>query len=217
MTPLPFSSDAEIEAAIPTAARHLATGGLLAHPTETVYGLGSRPVEEDLAALARLKGRAAEKPFLLLVASLDMAERFGLQLDSAARALTDRFWPGPLTLVLPCGAGALPLALRGPTGGIAVRWTAHAGMARLIAQLDMPLTSTSANRLGGPTAPGPRAITDTFPDPVRQGRLLVLDGGALGNRPPSTVVDCTEPVPRVIREGAIARAELHAAVGSFAP
>jgi L-threonylcarbamoyladenylate synthase len=217
MTPLAFATEPEIAAAIPSVAQHLAAGGLLAYPTETVYGLGSRPVEEDVAALARLKGRDAGKPFLLLVASWEMAERFGLVLGTDARALTDRFWPGPLTVVLPGAEGKLPNALRGPEGGIAVRWTSHAGMARLIAAVDMPLTSTSANRPGGPTAPGVGAIADTFPGPVRQGRLLVLDGGALGNQPPSTVVDCTEPVPRLIREGAIPHAELRAAVGSLAP
>jgi L-threonylcarbamoyladenylate synthase len=210
MSALAFSTDAEVEVAIPTVAQHLSTGGLLAHPTETVYGLGSRPVGEDIATLTRLKGRETGKPFLLLVAGLEMAERFGLQLEGVARNLTERFWPGPLTLVLPCAEGVLPDELRGPEGGVAVRWTAHAGMARLIDRLDMPLTSTSANRPGGPTAPAPGAIADTFPGPVQQGRLLVLDGGVLGSRPPSTVVDCTSPVPRVIREGAIA-------VGSLTP
>ena len=217
MTTLAFGTEPEIAAAIPVVEQHLATGGLLAYPTETVYGLGSRPVEEDVAALARLKGRQGGKPFLLLVANREMVERFGLALGPAARALTDRFWPGALTLVLPGGEGKLPEALRGPKGGIAVRWTSHAGMARLIAALELPLTSTSANRPGGPTAPGAGAIADTFPDPVRQGRLLVLDGGALGNQPPSTVVDCTGAVPKLIREGAISRAQLRAAVGSLAP
>jgi L-threonylcarbamoyladenylate synthase len=217
MTPLAFATDPEIAAAIPAVEQHLAAGGLLAYPTETVYGLGSRPVEEDVAALARLKGRDAGKPFLLLVAGREMAERFGLALGTAALALTDRFWPGPLTVVLPVAEGTLPTALRGPQGGVAVRWTSHAGMARLIAAVDMPLTSTSANRPGGPTAPGAGAIADTFPGPVRRGRLLVLDGGALGTQPPSTVVDCTEAVPRLIREGAIPRAELRAAVGSLVP
>lgn len=216
MTVLGFTSDAEIAAAIPVVGQHLAGGGLLAYPTETVYGLGSRPVADDVAALARLKGRQAGKPFLLLVSGRDMAERFGLILGTAARTLTDRFWPGPLTVVLPGAEGRLPDALRGSEGGIAVRWTSHAGMGRLIAALELPLTSTSANRPGGPTAPGAGAVADTFPDPVRKGRLLVLDGGAIGNQPPSTVVDCTGPVPQLIREGAIPSAELRAAVKSLA-
>ncbi len=217
MTTLAFSTEAEVEAAVHAVAQHLGAGGLLAYPTETVYGLGCRPVDADVAALARLKSREASKPFLLLVAGRDMAERFGLVLGSAAQALAERFWPGPLTLVLPGGAGKLPAALRGPEGGIAVRWTSHAGMAYLIAALDTPLTSTSANLPGGPTAPGAGAIADTFPGPIKQGRLLVLDGGVLGSQAPSTVVDCTGPVARLVREGAIPRAELRAAVGSIEP
>lgn len=217
MTVLSFRSDKEIQATMPHVERHLARGGLLAYPTETVYGLGSRALTADVAALAALKGRPAGKPFLLLVSSRIMAERTGLYFTAAARALADRFWPGPLTLALRGGEGELPDALRGPEGGVAVRWTSHRGMATLIDALAMPLTSTSANRPGGPTAPGAGAILETFGQAVERGTLLVLDGGVLGNVPPSTLVDCTQAEPRLIREGAIPRRELRAAAGSLAP
>lgn len=217
MSALPFRSEAEVAAAIPSVVAHLQHGGLLAYPTETVYGLGSRPVTRDVAALAELKGRPEGKPFLLLVASRAMAEQWGLAFTTAARALADRYWPGPLTLVLPGGEGRLPDNLRGPEGGIAVRWTSHPGVARLIRALEMPITSTSANRPGERTAPGVGALLETFGDEVRDGTLLVLDGGVLGNVPPSTLVDCTQPEPRLIREGAIPRRELRAGVGRFAP
>ncbi|MEZ0334979.1 MAG: L-threonylcarbamoyladenylate synthase, partial [Gemmatimonadales bacterium] len=104
---LPFRSDAEIEAAIPVVGEHLARGGLLAYPTETVYGLGSGPSVPALDALARLKGRAPGKPFLLLVSSRAMVEEWGLVLTAAARALAAAFWPGPLALVLPGREGKL--------------------------------------------------------------------------------------------------------------
>jgi L-threonylcarbamoyladenylate synthase len=217
MTVLAFRTPVEIGVAIPTAVEHLGRGGLVAYPTETVYGLGSRPRAAELAALERLKGRREGKPFLLLVANRAMAERFGLVLNAAARALSDRFWPGPLTLVLPGGEGRLPDRLRGAEGGIAVRWTSHAAVARLVASSGAPLTSTSANRTGGPTAPGAAAIVDLFRTAVTAGDLLVLDGGVLGNQPPSTVVDCTTAQPRLIREGALPRDELRRAVGSLAP
>jgi L-threonylcarbamoyladenylate synthase len=135
MTALPFASEAEARAAIPRVWAHLRAGGLLAYPTETVYGLGSRPVDADLRALAALKGRAAGKPFLLLVASREMAEAQGLAFNESARALARAFWPGPLTLVLPGGSGRLPDLLRGPEGGIAVRWTSHPGVALLVAEM----------------------------------------------------------------------------------
>ncbi len=217
MTVLPFHDAADVAEAVPTVAAHLDGGGLLAYPTETVYGLGSRPVTADVEALGRLKTRPPGKPFLLLVASRRMALDFGLVFTPAARALAEEFWPGPLTLVLAGGEGRLPDSLRGPEGGIAVRWTSHPETANLIDALGTPITSTSANRPGGPTAPGVAAIVETFKPEVDRGVLLVLDGGVLGNVPPSTLVDCTGSSARLIRLGAIPTRELRARVGSFAP
>jgi L-threonylcarbamoyladenylate synthase len=214
---LPFRTPTEIDAAIPTVAVHLAAERLLGYPTETVYGLGSSPTVHALRALARLKGRELGKPFLLLVAGRAMAEAWGLVFTASARALSDAFWPGPLTLVLRGGEGRLPDALRGREGGIAVRHTSHKGIERLVAQTGVPLTSTSANRPGGPPAPGPDRLVALFQEAVDAGDLLVLDGGVLGNVPPSTLVDCTDSVPRMVREGAIPRAELRRAAGRLAP
>lgn len=214
---LPFQTPEQIDAAIPQVATHLAGDGLLGYPTETVYGLGSNASVPALAKLARLKGRELGKPFLLLVSGRVMAEAWGLVFSASARALSDAFWPGPLTLVLRGGEGKLPDALRGREGGIAVRHTSHRGIERLVAQSGQPLTSTSANRPGGPPAPGSDKLAELFRDEVDSGLLLVLDGGVLGNVPPSTLVDCTDAVPRMIREGAIPRAELRRAAGRLAP
>ncbi len=214
---LPFLTEQEIQAAIPLVVPHLERGALLAYPTETVYGLGSVPSVPGLDALSRLKGRAPGKPFLLLVSGRAMAEEWGLVMSPSARALSDAFWPGPLTLVLRGGEGRLPDELRGKEGGIAVRYTSHAGIARLVAAMGQPLTSTSANRPGESAAPGPDRIRETFGTEIDQGELLVLDGGVLGNVPPSTLVDCTGPMPRLVREGAIPRAELRRAAGRLAP
>ena len=214
---LPFRSAADVEAALPHVKAQIARGGLLAYPTETVYGLGSAPDDRSLAALAALKGRPAHKPFLLLVSGRVMAESYGLQFSASARALSDAFWPGPLTLVLAGGEGRLPDGLRGPEGGIAVRHTSHAGMAELVARLGLPLTSTSANHPGTATAAGADGIAEVFGDAIAAGELLVLDGGVLGNVPPSTIVDCTGPTPALIREGALPRGELRRAVGRLAP
>ncbi len=214
---LPFQAPDEIAAAIPTVVGHLAQDGLLAYPTETVYGLGSGPTSAALASLSRLKGRQPGKPFLVLVDSRRMAEEWGLVLSASARALSDAFWPGPLTLVLPGGEGRLPDQLRGREGGIAVRHTSHRGIARLVTATGRPLTSTSANRPGGQPAPGPDRLVEMWRPEVECGELLVLDGGVLGNVPPSTLVDCTSAVPRLVREGAIPRGELRRAAGRLAP
>jgi len=214
---LPFRSEPEIATAIPVVVAHLQQDGLLAYPTETVYGLGSTATAAGLGALSRLKGRAPGKPFLLLISSRAMAEEWGLVMSPSARTLSDAFWPGPLTLVLPGGEGRLPDELRGREGGIAVRHTSHAGIARLVATAGRPLTSTSANRPGQPAAPGPDRIREVFGAEIGRGELLVLDGGVLGNVPPSTLVDCTGPMPRLVREGAIPRAELRRAAGRLAP
>jgi L-threonylcarbamoyladenylate synthase len=214
---LPFRIDAEIDAAIPQVSSHLRAGKLLGYPTETVYGLGSAPTVPALAALARLKGRPEGKPFLLLIAGRKMAEEWGLVFTPSATALSEMFWPGPLTLVLRGGEGRLPDELRGREGGIAVRYTSHHGIAKLVAAMQEPLTSTSANRPGGAPAPGADRLAELFRSEVRSGELLVLDGGVLGNVPPSTLVDCTDAAPRLVREGAIPRAELRRAVGRLAP
>ena len=214
---LPFQTDEQIAAAIPPVAAHLRAGKLLAYPTETVYGLGSAPTIQGLAGLARLKGRPEGKPFLLLISSRRMAEEWGLVFNASASALAEAFWPGPLTLVLRGGEGRLPDELRGREGGIAVRYTSQPGIARLVSATGIPLTSTSANRPGGPPAPGPDRLVELFGEEERSGSLLILDGGVLGNVPPSTLVDCTDLMPRMVREGAIPRAELRRAAGRLAP
>ena len=214
---LPLKTRADAEAAAAPVRSHIGNGGMLGYPTETVYGLGSAADALSLERLATLKGRQAGKPFLLLVSSRTMADRSGLVFTPSANALAEAFWPGPLTLVLRGGEGKLPDMLRGPEGGFAVRYTSHVAVVRLIALLDQPLTSTSANRPGQAPAAGAEQIVSLFKDAYDSGDLLVLDGGTLGNVPPSTIVDCTSPQPALIREGALPRAELRRAVGRLAP
>lgn len=208
MSVLPFRSSAEIAAALPTVVRHLASGGLIGYPTETVYGLGSAPTEPGVRALAALKGREIGKPFLVLVSDRAMASRHGLLLPPPAERLAAAFWPGPLTLVLPGSRGILPDTLRGPEGGIAVRWTSHRASAALAAALGSPITSTSANRVGERPAEDAERIAASFAGAMADGTLVVLDGGRLSPSLASTVVDCTRGTLRLVREGAVPLAEL---------
>ena len=215
---VPFRLPRDIEAAIGVDGSgvigHLRRHGVLAHPTETIYGFGGAADREGVDALLQLKGRTADKPLLLLVDGTAMIEELGLRLDGPAAALAERHWPGAMTLVLPRrrSGRTIPDALRGPTGGVAVRWTAHAGMARLISAYGLPITSTSANRPGVPPAVSAEEIVGGWSDAMSRGVLVVLDGGRLEALAPSTVVDCTGRQLRVIRPGAIPAQELRASV-----
>ncbi len=208
----PFWSPDEIEAALSSTIANLNAHKVLAYPTETVYGFGGGVDRESVLNLIALKGRPRNKPFLLIVASSEMITRLGLQLTSYASQLAARFWPGPLPLVLPGGEKRVPEELRGPEGGIAVRWTPHDGLARLILAYGEPVTSTSANKPGIPPATSAGEIMKQWAPAVAQGTLHVLDGGQLSTSPPSTVVDCTGRRPRVIRPGAISAEALRESV-----
>jgi len=211
----PFWSAEEIEAAIKPALAQMEDGRVLAYPTETVYGFGGAIDRDSVAALIRLKKRQAGKPFLLLVDGSDMLSGLDLQLTTAASTLAARHWPGPLTLVLPGGHGRVPAQLRGPEGGIAVRWTSHPAIQRLIRAHGDAITSTSANRPGVPPAMTSTEVLEQWPDAIARGDLLVLDAGRLSPSSPSTVVDCMGRHPRVIRPGAIPASVLRESVPSL--
>jgi L-threonylcarbamoyladenylate synthase len=209
---VPFWSPREVEASISGTLAHLAAGKVLAYPTETVYGFGGAVDERSVQQLIALKGRPPGKPFLLLIAASEMIERLGVHLTGYASMFAARFWPGPLTLVLGGGEKRVPDTLRGPEGGIAVRWTPHRSLSRLILAHGQPITSTSANRPGVPPATAADQIVAQWSDAIARGTLRVLDGGTLKESQPSTVVDCTGRLPRVIRPGAISAAKLRAIV-----
>lgn len=209
---IPFWSPAEIETSISGTIAHLQQGGVLAYPTETLYGFGTAVDREAVEALVQLKQRPPSKPFLLLIVGSDMLARLDLHLSREASRLAARHWPGPVTLVLPGGDRRVPDRLRGPEGGVAVRWTPHEGLQRLIRAYGDPITSTSANRPRQPPAMSAFDIVDQWGDAIARGRLRVLDGGRLEPSQPSTVVDCTTERPRVIRPGAVPASVLRESV-----
>jgi L-threonylcarbamoyladenylate synthase len=209
---IPFWSPAEIEASLAGTIAHLQEGKVLAYPTETLYGFGTAVDRDAVEALVRLKQRPPSKPFLLLIVGSDMLARLDLRLSREASRIAARHWPGPVTLVLPGGERRVPDRLRGPEGGVAVRWTPHEGLQRLIRAYGDPITSTSANLPGQPPAMSAFEILDQWGDAITRGRLRVLDGGRLEPSQPSTVVDCTSDRPRVIRPGAIPASVLRESV-----
>ncbi len=205
---IPFWSPEEVEASIAGTIAHLQSGSVLAYPTETVYGFGGAVDYESVERLVKLKRRPSAKPFLLLISASEMLTRLGLHLTSSAARIAARHWPGPVTLVVPGGERRVPDRLRGPEGGIAVRWTPHPGLTRLIQAYGDPITSTSANLPGVPPAMSATEILQQWSDAVTRGKIRVLDGGRLQPSNPSTVIDCTGQRPRVIRPGAIPAATL---------
>ena len=209
---VPFWSPEEIEAALRPAIAQLHSGRVLAYPTETVYGFGTAVDAASVQSLVDLKGRPPGKPFLLLIAGRDMLERLDLDLPSYAGNLAARHWPGPLTLVLLGGEHRVPPRLRGPEGGVAVRWTPHPGLTRLIRAYGEPITSTSANRPGVPPATSASEIAEQWSAALSRGTLLTLAAGTLTPSQPSTVVDCTGRRPRIIRPGAIPASVLRESV-----
>jgi L-threonylcarbamoyladenylate synthase len=209
---IPFWSPEEVAAAIPATIAHLQEGGILAYPTETVYGFGTMIDRDAVEKLVQLKRRPPAKPFLLLISDTPMLARIGLHLTRSASMLAARHWPGPLTLVLPGGERRIPERLRGPEGGIAVRWTSHPGLQRLISALGDPITSTSANLPGQPAAVTSNEIVQQWRSEIARGTMRLLDAGRLPSSPASTVVDCTGRAPRVIRPGALPAATLRESV-----
>lgn len=179
---------------------HVRIGGLVAHPTETVYGIGGLATAAGIAALRRLKRRPEERPFLVLLPSADAVP--DLVWTEGARELASVFWPGALTLVLADPSGSFPPGVRSATGGVAVRVTSHPVTRMLVERLGVPLTSTSANAPDAPSATtGEDALTVVTAVGAGE-EVWVLDAGRLSPSAPSTVVDCTGAVPVVLRAGA---------------
>lgn len=181
----------------------LRAGGVIGFPTDTAYGLGADPFnEEAVRRIFEIKGRPEGKPILLLVDSISMASRV-CQMSDSAHALAERFWPGPLTMILPAREN-VPSAVTAGTGNVGVRWPASDFALRLVGALGQPITATSANRSGIPSSVTAVEVCEQFGDSLK----FVIDGGKLPARGGSTLLDLTEIPPRVLREGPIPESEL---------
>jgi L-threonylcarbamoyladenylate synthase len=182
-------------------AEALASGGVVAYPTDTFYGLGVNPADQVAAeALFAAKGRRSAEPLPLIASDLVRLEALAGPLSPVARRLAAAFWPGPLTLVVPRGRAVLAPAVTAGGDTIAVRVPAHL-VARAVAERAGGLvTSTSANRSG-------EAPAATAADVLRAlggGIALVVDGGPTAGESASTIVDVTGAHPRLIRPGRVA-------------
>lgn len=177
------------------AAALLDAGGVVAHPTSTVYGLGGRPRPEVDARIAAIKGRPPG-PLIRLAASRDaLSEALpGARWTDAARRLADAFWPGPLTLVLEDGSDT----------GVAVRVDPHPVVRRLLDRAGGLLTSTSLNVTGRPPAKTGAEVRAVLSEVGSEGGTVGwLDAGDLAGSTPSTLVRATEDAVEILREGAV--------------
>ncbi len=200
---------AEEPEALEEALAWLQRGEVVAFPTDTVYGLGVR-VDDEVAVerLYRVKGRPAELALPLLLAETTDMEEVCLEVPAEARLLAERFWPGPLTLVLRKRPW-IPDRVTGGRPTVAVRLPDHPLPRALARRLGRPLASSSANRSGGPS---PATVAEVRAQ--LEGRLpLILDGGRCARARPSTLLDLTVEPPRLLRAGPISAQEIAAVLG----
>jgi L-threonylcarbamoyladenylate synthase len=194
------------------AGRLLRAGGLVAFPTETVYGLGANALDASAAArIFEAKGRPADNPLIVHVVDGDEAAALALSWPEAAVRATRAFWPGPLTLVVPASP-VVPAVVRAGLRTIAVRCPSHPVARALLRAARVPVAAPSANRSGRPSPTTAQAVADDL-----DGRVdLVVDGGPTGIGVESTVVDVSVSPPVLLRPGGLPREDLEALLGPLA-
>lgn len=195
-----------LELGLAEAAAIIRSGGLVAFPTETVYGLGANALDE--AAVNQIfvaKGRPSSNPVIVHVSSFEEARRLSSDWTQLAERLATRFWPGPLTLVVKAGPAVPGVVTAGGTT-VGIRMPSHEGALALLRLAGVPIAAPSANRS--------ECISPTTASHVQRGfaratnDLLILDGGACTVGIESTVVDTTGDIPIILRLGEISHAEL---------
>ena len=202
-------NDARLEFVLEYSTRLILTGKVVAFPTDTFYGLGADPF--NLAAVSdifRIKRRRADRPLPLLVASIDQAVEVTNNPPRLFFQLAEKFWPGPLTLVVPASR-KVPLKVTANSGKVGLRWPRAPLAVALIAAAARPLTGTSANLSELPACATAdevdRQIGDTVP--------LILDGGATQGQLASTIVELIGERLRILRPGAIHESDLKEFLG----
>jgi L-threonylcarbamoyladenylate synthase len=191
----------------------LRDGEVVAFPTETVYGLGADAQNPDAVhKIFDLKGRPATHPLIVHIDHARALERWALNVPAEAATLAEKFWPGPLTIVLR-RAPAVDLAITGGQDTVAVRMPAHPVAQQLLRAFGSGIVAPSANRYGRISPTRPEHVRDEFGDAVR----IVLDGGDCKIGLESTIVSCIDTVPRILRPGALTLTQLRAVVPSMQP
>src|SRR5271157_1390444 len=184
----------------------LRKGDVVALPTDTFYGLAVDPVNlEAVSRIYQIKTRQQHKPLSLLIASVSQAYELARDTDFLLDKLAERFWPGPLTVIVRAGT-KLPLRSTANTGNVALRVPDAAIPRAVVERLGLPITATSANLQGAPECTHAAAVRDQIGDRIP----VIIDGGPTGRAQPTTIVDLTLGEGRweILREGAIPTHEI---------
>ena len=230
MVNMVVAADASVDAAVDAAAARLAAGGLVAFPTETVYGLGADASDpQAVAAIFRAKGRPSDHPLIVHVPEGSDLGRWARDVPTTAMRLIERFWPGPLTLILPRREG-VGEAAAGGQDTIGLRCPAHPVAQALLAayaalrtsrypNAPIGIAAPSANRFGHVSPTSAAHVRDEFPDAstnYASASIFILDGGDCPVGIESTIVDCSRLAtigPVLLRPGHVTAAMIEAAIG----
>jgi L-threonylcarbamoyladenylate synthase len=195
---------------IERAAQILRGGGLVAFPTETVYGLGADATNaQAVAKIFAAKGRPSGNPLIVHVADVAVAQRYAAEWPGAAQTLAQAFWPGPLTLVVPRGKQIAPITTAGlETMGI--RCPDHRIALQLLREFDGPIAAPSANRSNRVSPTTAEHVGRELGDKAE----MILDGGPCRVGIESTVIDVTSPVPAILRLGAVTPEQIDRLIGN---
>lgn len=193
------------------AAQILREGGLVAFPTETVYGLGGNALDEQAAKkIYRAKGRPSDNPLIAHISCMEELEPLVREIPKAGRILAERYWPGPLTMIFP-KSSLVPYGTTGGLDTVAVRMPKDRVANRLIRLAGVPVAAPSANTSGRPS---PTTADHVWQD--LEGKIeMVVDGGPVGIGLESTIVDVSSPVPVILRPGAITQEMLGQVLGQI--
>jgi L-threonylcarbamoyladenylate synthase len=192
------------------AAHFLRENEVVALPTETVYGLGGNAEsDEAVAKIFAAKGRPSDNPLIIHIADREQLNRFVAEVPAKAEILMDAFWPGPLTVIFKKKEGVLSEKATAGLATVAVRMPDHPVALALLKVCGLPIAAPSANSSGKPSPTNAVHVMDDL-----NGKIAgVLDGGATGVGVESTVVDCTESFPVILRPGGVTKEQLAAVIG----
>ncbi len=199
------------EKIVKKAARIIKDGGLVAFPTETVYGLGADALnEEAVRKIFEVKGRSLDKPLSILIGNKEELSKYIQGIPKAAEILIERFWPGPLTLIFRASL-FMPDIIRGTNNTIGIRMPDCKIARKIIQASGVPLACPSANLSGSPSPTKASEVAKNLGERI----TLLLDGGETKIGVESTVLDLTTYPPTMVREGALKREEIEEVVGKI--